>query len=69
MNTLIKILENAGLVDKKRDGQYVMYEMKTDTLSGTPVDYTQQVCSKFISLKKERKMGKNNTFIRCSQID
>lgn len=51
----LKILENANLVTKQREGQFVMYAMKSDTLSGTLASYMQQVCPNSIALKKERK--------------
>jgi len=51
----LKILENADLLQKKREGQFIIYEMRTDTLSGTLAGYLQQVCPKSISLKKERR--------------
>jgi len=49
----LKILENAELVDKTRDGQFIYYEMRKDTLSGTLAGYIQQVCPPSRSLKKE----------------
>jgi len=51
----LKILEGAELVEKRREGQYMIYEMRSDTLSGTLAGYMQQVCPKSISLKKERR--------------
>ena len=54
----LKVLENAGLVEKRREGQFIMYEMRTDTLSGTLANYMQMVCPKSISLKKEKKAVK-----------
>ncbi len=54
----LKVLENAGLVEKTREGQFIMYAMKTDTLSGTLANYMQMVCPNSISLKKERKSAK-----------
>ena len=55
----LKILENAELVDKTRDGQFIYYEMRKDTLSGTLAGYTQQVCSPSRGLKKERRSKKS----------
>ena len=51
----LKILESADLVEKKREGQFIMYEMRNDTLSGTLAGYLQQVCPPSRSLKRERK--------------
>ena len=51
----LKILESADLVEKKRAGQFIMYEMRNDTLSGTLASYMQQVCPPSRSLKRERK--------------
>lgn len=51
----LKILESADLVEKKREGQFIMYEMRDDTLSGTLAGYMQQVCPPSRSLKRERK--------------
>ena len=55
----LKILENAELVDKTRDGQFIYYEMRKDTLSGTLAGYMQQVCSPSRGLKKERRSKKS----------
>ena len=51
----LKILENAELVDKTREGQFIYYEMRKDTLSGTLAGYMQQVCPPSRTLKKERR--------------
>ncbi len=51
----LKILENAELLDKSRDGQFIYYVMRKDTLSGTLAGYMQQVCPPSRSLKKQRR--------------
>jgi len=50
----LKILENAELLDKTREGQFIYYKMRKDTLSGTLVGYMQQVCPPSRALKKQR---------------
>jgi len=57
----LKILENAELLDKTRDGQYIYYEMRKDTLSGTLAGYLQQVCPPSRTLKKEGREKQNQT--------
>jgi len=54
----LKVLENADLVEKSREGQFLIYEMRTDTLSGTLAGYMHQVCPPSISLKRERRKKK-----------
>lgn len=51
----LKILEAADLVDKTREGSFVMYEMRDDTLSGTLAGYMQQVCPPSRAIKRGRK--------------
>jgi len=45
-------------VEKSREGQFLIYEMRTDTLSGTLAGYMHQVCPPSISLKRERRKKK-----------
>lgn len=49
----LSLLEAAGLVWKKREGQFVRYGMKHDTLSGTLAGYLQEVCPPSRKLKSE----------------
>ncbi|MBX2869551.1 MAG: metalloregulator ArsR/SmtB family transcription factor [Acidiferrobacterales bacterium] len=55
----LKILENAELLDKTREGQFIYYEMRKDTLSGALAGYMQQVCPPSRAIKKERRQKKN----------
>lgn len=52
----LSILESAGLVWKKREGQFVKYGMEHDTLSGTLTGYLQEICSTSKTLKAEGAM-------------
>ncbi len=57
----LTILETAGLVWKKREGQYVKYGMERETLAGTLASYMQEVCPPSRKLKKESaKLDKEN---------
>ncbi|MEM6658908.1 MAG: metalloregulator ArsR/SmtB family transcription factor [Pseudomonadota bacterium] len=49
----LSILESAGLVWKKREGQFVRYGMQRETLSGTLVGFMQEVCPPSRQLKSE----------------
>jgi len=49
----LSILENAGLVWKQREGQFVKYGMQRETLSGTLAGFLQQVCPPSRKLKIE----------------
>ncbi|MGB3315710.1 MAG: metalloregulator ArsR/SmtB family transcription factor [Albidovulum sp.] len=49
----LALLENAGLVWKKREGMYVYYGMEQETLSGTLASFMQAVCPPSQALKKE----------------
>lgn len=49
----LSILEAAGLVWKKREGQFVKYGMERDNLSGTLTAYLQEVCPVSRNLKSE----------------
>lgn len=49
----LSILEAAGLVWKKREGQFVKYGMEQDNLAGTLTSYLQEVCPVSRNLKSE----------------
>lgn len=49
----LALLENAGLVWKKREGMYVFYGMERENLSGTLASFMQAVCPPSQALKKE----------------
>lgn len=51
----LSILEGAGLVWKKREGQFVKYGMQHDTLTGTLAGFLQEVCPPSRKLKSESK--------------
>lgn len=55
------VLENAGLVWKKREGQFVKYGMQRDTLSGTLAGFLQEVCPPSKKLKSESAALKKTT--------
>jgi len=57
----LSILEGAGLVWKKREGQFVKYGMQTDTLSGTLAGFLQDVCPPSRALRKEAKALKDDS--------
>lgn len=57
----LSVLEGAGLVWKKREGQFVKYGMKHETLSGTLAGFLQEVCPPSRALKKEAKALKGKS--------
>ncbi|MEO1493973.1 MAG: metalloregulator ArsR/SmtB family transcription factor [Pseudomonadota bacterium] len=55
----LSVLESAGLIWKKREGQFVKYGMVRETLSGTLAGFMQEVCPPSRALKKESKALKD----------
>ncbi len=51
----LSILEAAGLIWKKREGQFVKYGMETENLSSTLARFLQEVCPPSRALKAERR--------------
>ena len=51
----LKILENAGLVQSEKRGQYVHYSIVEDNLVATLVNFTASFCPVGSPLKKESK--------------
>ncbi len=49
----LSILEGAGLIWRRREGQFVMYGMEQETLSGTLVSFLQEVCPSSRALRRE----------------
>ena len=49
----LSILESAGLVWKKREGQFVRYGMERENLAGTLASFMQEVCPPSRALRKE----------------
>jgi len=54
----LSTLEAAGLVWRKREGQFVKYGMVTETLSGTLAGFLQEVCPPSRAIKKEARADK-----------
>lgn len=50
----LSILESAGLIWKKREGQLAKYGMQADNLGGTLAKFMQEVCPRSGALKAER---------------
>lgn len=57
----LSILENAGLVWRKREGQFVTYGMQSDNLAGTLAGFLQEVCPPSRALKKEARAKRQST--------
>lgn len=51
----LSVLEAAGLIWKKREGQFVKYGMETENLGGTLTKFLQEVCPPSRALKSERR--------------
>lgn len=56
----LSVLEAAGLVWKKREGQFVKYAMERDTLTGTLAGFLQEVCPPSRKLKSESATLRDN---------
>lgn len=54
----LSILEAAGLVTKRREGQFVIYGMERETLSGTLAGFLQAVCPPSHALKQQARQDK-----------
>ena len=48
----LSVLENAGLVERDKRGQYVHYRLVEDNLANTLNSYLQEVCPVSRSIKK-----------------
>lgn len=55
----LAVLETAGLVWKKREGQFVTYGMESATLAGTLAKFLQEVCPPSRALKAERRADRD----------
>ena len=62
----LAILEAAGLVWRKREGQFVFYGMERETLSGTLATFLQSVCPPSRALKQEARKQKGQAQPRPS---
>jgi ArsR family transcriptional regulator, arsenate/arsenite/antimonite-responsive transcriptional repressor len=51
----LSVLENAGLVESEKRGQFVYYRLLPDALANTLNGYLQQVCPVSRPLKRESK--------------
>lgn len=58
----LSILENAGLVTREREGQFVYYQLNRDSLVNTLTGYAFEVCPVAGPLKREsRALKKRST--------
>lgn len=48
----LSVLEGAGLVWRKREGQFVRYGMERENLAGTLAGFMQEVCPPARAIKK-----------------
>lgn len=51
----LSVLENAGLVWRKREGQFIRYGLQEDSLTSTLTGFLGEVCPKSRVLRKESK--------------
>ncbi len=54
----LQILQNAGLIEGQRDGQFIVYSLVADNLANTLNGFVQEVCPVSRPLKKESKKKK-----------
>ena len=52
----LKILENAGLIQSDKRGQFVFYKLQPDNLTNTLTSFAQAICPVSRSLKQESKV-------------
>lgn len=57
----LSILENAGLVTREREGQFVYYQLNRDSLVNTLTGYAFEVCPVGRPLKRESRALKKRT--------
>lgn len=58
----LSILENAGLVTREREGQFVYYQLNRDSLVNTLTGYAFEICPVARPLKREsRALKKRGT--------
>jgi len=59
----LSILEGAGLIWKRREGQFVLYGMDQDNLAGHLWSFMQEVCPPSRALRREvrEEMGEGET--------
>ncbi|MBB3118107.1 metalloregulator ArsR/SmtB family transcription factor [Pseudoduganella violacea] len=58
----LSILENAGLVTREREGQFVYYQINRDSLVNTLTGYAFEICPVARPLKREsRALKKRST--------
>ena len=51
----LSVLENAGLIWRRKEGQFVHYGLEQETLSTTLAGYLREVCPPSRALRKESK--------------
>jgi len=51
----LSVLENAGLIWRKKEGQFVHYGLQQENLQSTVAGYLREVCPPSRSLRKESK--------------
>lgn len=54
----LSLLESAGLVWRKKEGQFVHYGMETENLQGTLWSFMQEVCPPSRKIKAEQRAQK-----------
>ncbi|MFL6659076.1 MAG: metalloregulator ArsR/SmtB family transcription factor [Massilia sp.] len=57
----LSILENAGLVTREREGQFVYYQLNRDSLVNTLTGYAFEVCPVGRPLKRESRAIKKRS--------
>jgi DNA-binding transcriptional ArsR family regulator len=57
----LSVLENAGLVTREREGQFVYYQLNRDSLVNTLTGYAFEVCPVAGPLKRESRELKKRT--------
>ena len=51
----LSLLEGAGLVWRKREGQFVLYGMEREQLAGSLMSFLQEVCPTSRALRRQAK--------------
>src|SRR5688500_16335942 len=64
----LSLLENAGLIASKREGQFIRYSLVRDNLVNTLNGFVQEVCPVSRPLKKESRADRKSTRLNSSHL-
>ena len=65
----LSILENAGLIEGEKQGQYIHYSLVQDNLVNTLNGFVQEVCPVARPIRKESRQKAESSAVRDSEDD